>query len=80
MSGPILLTSEGIPMSRTNISQSMRYLAPYAKVPAEKCNPRCLRKMYQTMRDNMKREAELLVAQAQERMLEEEQLAIGGEP
>lgn len=78
-SGPILLTRDGVPMSRTNISQSMRYLAPYAQVPVEKCNPRCLKKMYQTTVETMERNIALMVAQAQERMLEEEQLTIGWE-
>ena len=79
LSGPILLTRDGIPMSRTNISQSMRYLAPYAQLPVEKCNPRCLKKMYQATMETMERNIALMVMQAHERMLEEEQLTIGWE-
>jgi len=79
LSGPILLSRGGKPMSRANITLSMRKLAPYAQVPVEKCNPRCLKKMYQTMVEDMERNIALMVSQAQDRMLEEEQLMIGWE-
>ena len=73
------MTRDGAPMSRTNISESMRKLAPSAQVQGEKCNPCCLKKMYQTIREDLMRDVELLVTQAQERMLEEEQLTTGWE-
>lgn len=77
LSGPILLTREGTPMSRTNISQSITALARHAGVAEEKCNPRCLKKLYQTARETMERNIAMLVEQAQIRALEEEQLSVG---
>ena len=78
-SGPILLTRDGAPITGSNITQSMKALAPYARVPAEKCTPRSLKKMYQTMRKDMERKITMLVEQEHEQMLEQEQLTIGWE-
>lgn len=75
----ILLTRDGTPASRTNISQSIVYLAPHAQVAVEKCTPRCLKRLYQTTKETMERNNMMMVAQAQERILEEEQLTIGWE-
>ena len=75
--GPIFLTRSGKAMDRTNAAQYIRRLCAAARVPEEKGNLRCLRKMYQATREGIERSVALLVEQAQERMLEEEQLAIG---
>ncbi len=48
-------------------------------MPVEKGNPRCLRKMYETTREGIERDLALLVEQAQDRLLEEEQLTVGGD-
>lgn len=76
-SGPIFLTREGAPMSRSNVTTSIRQLCLAAGVPEEKGSPRCLRKLYQTTREGIMRGISLLVDQAQDRLLEEEQLAVG---
>lgn len=76
-SGPIFLTREGTPMSRSNVTIGIRQLCLAAGVPEEKGNPRCLRKLYQATREGIERSIALLVEQAQERLLEEEQLAVG---
>ena len=76
-SGPIFLTQNGKAIDRTYAAQSIRRLCPTAQVPEEKGNPRCLRKMYQATRDGIERNIALLVEQAQDRLLEEEQLQIG---
>jgi len=78
-SGPIFLTRDGTPMSRTNVTTGIRQLCVAAQVPEEKGNPRCLRKLYQTTREGIERDISLLVEQAQNRLLEEEQLSIGWE-
>lgn len=39
--------------------------------------PRCLRKLYQVTREGIKRGIALLVEQAQDRLMEEEQLVAG---
>lgn len=79
LSGPIFLSRDGEPMSRTNVSTGIRQLCVAAKVPDEKGNPRCLRKLYLTTRAGIEANIALLVEQAQERMLEQEQLSIGWE-
>lgn len=78
-SGPIFLTREGTPMSRSNVTTGIRQLCAAARVPEEKGSPRCLRKLYQTTREGIERNIALLVEQAQNRLLEEEQLTIGWE-
>lgn len=78
-SGPIFLTREGVPMSRSNVTTGIRQLCVAARVPEEKGSPRCLRKLYQTTREGIERSIALLVEQAQNRLLEEEQLTVGWE-
>ncbi len=78
-SGPIFLTRKGTPMSCTNVTTGIRQLCIAAQVPEEKGSPRCLKKLYQTTREGIERNISLLVEQAQDRMLEEEQLEIGWE-
>ena len=76
-SGPIFLTRSGKPMDRTYAAQCIRRLCPTAQVPEEKGSPRCLRKMYRATRSDMEHSIALLVEQAQDRLLEEEQLTVG---
>lgn len=78
-SGPIFLTREGVPMSRTNVSTGIRQLCVAAHVPEEKGNPRCLRKLYLSTRAGIEANIALLVEQAHNRMMEQEQLTIGWE-
>lgn len=78
-SGPIFLTRSGKALDRTYAAQSIRCLCPAAQVAEEKGSPRCLRKLYRATRADMERGVALLVEQAQDRLLEEEQLAIGWE-
>ena len=77
--GPIFCTRDGMPMSRNNVTISIRQLCVGAGVPEEKGSPRCLRKLYQSTRAGIERSISLLIDQAQERLLEEEQLAVGWE-
>ncbi len=76
-SGAIFLTREKTPMSRSNVTIGIRQLCVAAGVPEEKGSPRCLRKLYQTTREGIERGISLLVDQAQDRLLEEEQLTVG---
>lgn len=79
LSGPIFLTRTGNLIARNNVTAAIRQLCAAAQVPEEKGNPRCLRKMYQATREGIERNVALLVEQAQDRLLEEEQLTIGWE-
>ena len=76
-SGPIFLTRERVPMSRSNVTIGIRQLCVAAGVPEEKGSPRCLRKLCQATRKGIERGISLLIDQAQDRLLEEEQLSVG---
>ncbi len=78
-SGPIFLTRSGKTIDRTNVTLAIRRLCATAQVSEEKGNPRCLRKLYQVTREDIERNIALLVEQAQERLLEDEQLTVGWE-
>ena len=45
--GSLFVTRNGKPLSRTNVTALVQRLAGAARVSPEKCNPRCLRKLYQ---------------------------------
>lgn len=79
VSGPVFLTRNGRPIDRTNVTVSIRRLCRAAQLPEEKGSPRCLRKLYQATREGIERNIALLVEQAQDRMMEEEQLSVGWE-
>lgn len=78
-SGPIFITRTGNLISRNNVTAAIRQLCPAAQVPEEKGSPRCLRKLYQVTREGLERHVALLVEQAQDRLLEEENLSTGWE-
>ena len=77
LSGPIFRTRDGRPMHRTYVSAAIRNLCGEAKVPSEKGNPKCLRKLYLSTKAGVESNVSLLVEQAMERMLEQEQFMIG---
>lgn len=78
-SGPIFVTKKGTPVSRTNVSTDIRRLCGAARVPEEKGNPRCLRKLYLSTYAGIEANISLLVEQAYTRLLETEQLSIAWE-
>ena len=75
--GPVFLTRKGEPMNRTNVNTGISQLSEAAKVPIERATPRALRRMYRTMQENLEQNIRMIVEQAQERMLEQEQLTVG---
>lgn len=79
LSGPLFLTKEGVPLSRTYVTTIIRQLCTAARVGEEKGNPRCLKRLYQTTRSGIEENIALLVEQAHERLLAQEQLEIGWE-
>ena len=64
-------------MDRGNINVRLRALSRDARVAPEKCNPRCLRKLYLATQAEVERGVRLLAEQSYERMLDTEQLAAG---
>ena len=77
--GPVFVTRSGKPLRRTQVTGEIQSLAGTARVAPEKCNPRCLRKLYLTTQAEIERSVQLLAEQAYERMLDTEQLAAGWE-
>ena len=77
--GPIFQTRDGRPMHRTYVSAVIRNLCEEAKVPKEMGNPKCLRKLYLSTKAGVESNIALLVEQAMERMVEQEQLSVGWE-
>lgn len=79
VSGPVFVTRNGRRVSRTAITGAIQGLAQDARVPPEKCNPRCLRKLYQSTMAGIEASVHLLVEQTHDRLLEQEQLTVGWE-
>ena len=75
--GPIFLTRDGKPMSRTNVTTGMRQLCEAAGLPEEKGNPRCLKRLYQVTREEISNNVAKLIEQEQMRLFEKEQESIG---
>lgn len=78
-SGSIFVTKSGQPLGRTSVTALIQRLCRDARVPEEKANPRCLRKLYQATQDSIQVNLSLLMEQAHDRLLETEQLVIGWE-
>ena len=76
-SGPVFLSRNGHPLRRTQVTAEVQSLAWDARVDESKCNPRCLRKLWQAAREDVERSVRLLAEQAYERVLDAEQLAAG---
>ena len=78
-SGPVFVTRRGKQLSRTAVTGCIQRLARDAQVQAEKCNPRCLHKLYLTTREEIQDSFNPLIEQAHERLLEMEQKFVGWE-
>lgn len=75
--GPIFGTPEGKPMARSSVNYFIAMVSHDARVAEEKANPRCLWKMYQETCMGIQSNVKVLIEQAYQRMLEEEQLSTG---
>lgn len=79
LSGPIFRTRNGTPVNRTYVSTAIRSLCADASVPDEKGNPQCLKRLYHATRGVIESNVALLVEQAMDRLLEQEQRDVGWE-
>lgn len=77
VSGPVFVTKTGKHMNRNGVTMSIQALCRVAQVPEGKANPRCLRRLYQATQQSIMDNIAFLVEQAQDRLLEKEQLTIG---
>ncbi|MBQ7083594.1 MAG: hypothetical protein IJM93_08680 [Oscillospiraceae bacterium] len=77
--GPIFLARDGSPMSRVNVSVSIRQMCIHAGIAEEKGNPRALKKLYLATRENIEKDVARIVERMYDQMLEQEQAVIGWE-
>lgn len=75
--GPVFVTRSGRPLRRTQVTVEIQALRRDACVEESKGSPRCLRRLYQADRARLEASVRLLVEQARDRLLEEEQLTVG---
>lgn len=75
--GPVFSTPEGTPMSRSSVNYCINVVCHDARVAVEKANPRCLWKMYQETCRELRANVAVLIEQSYQRILEDEQLAMG---
>ena len=76
-SGPVFVTRSGKHINRTAVAAHIQGLAHNARVQPEKCNARCLHKLYQTTQESIQSSLALLMEQTYERLLDTEQLSVG---
>ena len=77
--GPLFVTRTGRPLNRTSVAAIIQSLSHDARVQPEKCNVRCLRKLYLAAQKDLRENMTLLMEQTYNRMLETEQLIVGWE-
>ena len=78
-SGPIFISRNGAPMLRNRVAAMIRQLGEEAQIPEGKANARALRRLWMSTKADIESNMELLVEQAMERQLEQEQLTVGWE-
>lgn len=71
--GSIFVSKNGVPLGRTQIWLEVQKLCKAANVPEEKANPRCLLRLHQNTYDSVRANLSLLIEQAYNHILEEEQ-------
>ena len=77
LSGPLFRGNRETGMCRSRVTLALNSLAGPARVDEKKCNPRCLRRLYQQTQEQYQEMAQTIVDQARERMLENEQRVYG---
>ncbi len=75
--GPVFQSVGGEPMARSSINYFIATVSREAHVGEGKANPRCLWKMYQNTCLGIRSNISVLIEQAYQRVVAEEQLAIG---
>lgn len=78
-SGILFRTSSGKAIDRANVWDSINALAGEAHVDEEKCNPRCLNRLCEKTKGDIRKNVEILEMQMYDNLLESEQKVIGWE-
>ena len=76
-SGILFRNNGDASISRTWATKMISALAKPARVDEKKCNPRCLRRLYQDTQNQLREKIQSLVDQAYERVIEREQRVSG---
>ncbi len=77
--GPLFINRNGTPMNRSAIAVEIQRLGEEAHIPAGKANAKALHRLWQDVRSGIASNMELLIDQAMNRKLEQEELAVGWE-
>lgn len=77
VSGSIFLTRSGSPISRTAISTMIQQLSKDSRGDRNKCNPRCLQKLYDDTQDNIQANVAVMLQMTYDNLLEKEQTLYG---
>ena len=77
--GPVFISRTGTLLRRSAVTAAIQGLARDARVEPEKCNPRCLRKLYLSTKTGIQQKISVLIDQAYDQLLENEQQTIGWE-
>lgn len=71
--GSVFRGRNGQPLGRSVVTHTIQCLSKEAGVSSEKCNPRCLRKMYLATQENIRSNLSLLLNQTYDNLLKTEQ-------
>lgn len=77
VNGPVFVTRNGHPINRSSLCRKMQELCREAGIPEEKGNPRCLRNLCRTTRENLYSNLEQQLQQIYDMQLRAEQESIG---
>ena len=77
--GLVFRNERGGPLHRSYITVLISKLCRAAQIPEEKGNPRALRRLYLTTWDGIQSSMQVLMEQAMDRQIEEEQFLVGWE-
>lgn len=77
--GPVFRNERGGPLHRSYITVLISKLCRASQIPEEKGNPRALRRLYLTTWDGIQSSMQVLMEQAMDRQIEEEQFLVGWE-
>lgn len=77
MSGPLFVTNNNVPLSRSTITCIISDLSEPAGLKKGKCTPRCLCKLYQTTQEKLEDNFRKFMKQMNDNLLEREQVEIG---
>ena len=75
--GPVFCTREGTPMTRSNVNYLIGLVSREAQVEEEKVTPSSLHRMYRETYGEIQAQAAVLIEEAYQRLLEEEQRTAG---